>query len=125
MKRNKWVALTCVLMATVTASSAALAYRGGHHHHHRHGGARIGLSIGVPLLGAPLGGYGYGYYAPSTTIVRVPAEPTVYVERGDGEVSGPASDGYWYYCRNPDGYYPSVRQCSGDWQRIPAQPSGR
>lgn len=30
----------------------------------------------------------------------------------------PASDGYWYYCRDPRGYYPDVRTCRSDWQRV-------
>lgn len=31
---------------------------------------------------------------------------------------------YWYYCANPEGYYPYVKQCPGGWQRvIPTPPS--
>jgi hypothetical protein len=26
--------------------------------------------------------------------------------------------GYWYYCSNPAGYYPYVRQCSTLWQKV-------
>jgi hypothetical protein len=25
---------------------------------------------------------------------------------------------YWYYCDNPKGYYPYVRECSSAWQPI-------
>ncbi|MBV8801115.1 MAG: hypothetical protein JO208_15080 [Alphaproteobacteria bacterium] len=37
----------------------------------------------------------------------------------------PAQDSgdYWYYCRDPEGYYPYVRQCDGSWEPVPAQPS--
>lgn len=31
-------------------------------------------------------------------------------------------DDYWYYCRNPRGYYPYVQTCRGAWQPVPAQP---
>jgi len=45
-----------------------------------------------------------------------------YGDRRDGDYddySGqPASDGYWYYCRDPQGYYPDVRTCRTDWQRV-------
>lgn len=30
---------------------------------------------------------------------------------------------YWYYCRDPQGYYPYVRDCRGSWEPVPAQPS--
>lgn len=28
----------------------------------------------------------------------------------------------WYYCRNPEGYYPYVKHCNGEWQQVPATP---
>lgn len=31
---------------------------------------------------------------------------------------------YWYYCRDPEGYYPYVRSCHGAWEPVPAQPAG-
>jgi hypothetical protein len=27
---------------------------------------------------------------------------------------------YWYYCANPAGYYPTVQECRGGWQQVPA-----
>jgi hypothetical protein len=27
---------------------------------------------------------------------------------------------YWYYCHNPQGYYPYIQQCSVNWQPVPA-----
>lgn len=53
-----------------------------------------------------------------------PARAPTYVQRN--EVSGPAQaqqKSYWYYCRNPEGYYPYVKQCSGQWIKVPPQPS--
>jgi len=35
------------------------------------------------------------------------------------EVSINGSD--WYYCHNPDGFYPSIKACPSGWQRVPAQ----
>jgi len=31
---------------------------------------------------------------------------------------------YWYYCRDPQGYYPYVQRCNGPWEPVPAQPQG-
>ena len=31
---------------------------------------------------------------------------------------------YWYYCQNPAGYYPYVRQCAVPWQPVPIIPPG-
>jgi hypothetical protein len=28
---------------------------------------------------------------------------------------------YWFYCGNPQGYYPYVPQCSVPWQQVPPQ----
>lgn len=25
----------------------------------------------------------------------------------------------WYYCHNPDGFYPSIKICPSGWQRVP------
>lgn len=133
-------------LATILASGSALAY-GGHGYHGHHGGTRVGVFIGAPAVGFGFGspyygypgyaygyrGYGYGYpgyaygdgpyayYAPTTTIVQV--APPVYVEQGSASGAASVSDGNWYYCHNPDGYYPYVKQCNEGWQRVPAQPS--
>ena len=29
---------------------------------------------------------------------------------------------YWYYCQNPQGYYPYVQQCPGGWQTVVPSP---
>lgn len=26
---------------------------------------------------------------------------------------------YWYYCEDPQGYYPYVQQCNGPWEPVP------
>lgn len=33
----------------------------------------------------------------------------------------PAPGATWYYCANPQGYYPYVAQCAVPWQPVPAQ----
>jgi hypothetical protein len=31
-------------------------------------------------------------------------------------------DYYWYYCTNPQGYYPYVQECLGTWHALPPAP---
>lgn len=134
MKALKSTIAGILLLGAACASGSALAYYGGHHggYYGGHSGARVGVYIGAPALGFgyPYYGYpgyaygGYGFYGPSTTIVTTPAAPPVYVEQSSAAFSGgPANDGNWYYCHNPDGYYPYVKECAGGWQRVPAQPA--
>jgi hypothetical protein len=34
----------------------------------------------------------------------------------------PSQTPSWYYCDNPQGYYPYVQQCPGGWNQVPARP---
>lgn len=68
--------------------------------------------------------FGPPYYGP--TYVPVPTEPPVYIERapGEGAEGGAApAQGWWYWCADPQGYYPSVRECPGGWQPVAPQPA--
>lgn len=134
MKSFKFSVVAGVLLAAAAMTSgSALADHGTHGHHGGHYGSRVGVYIGAPVFGfgTPYYGYpGYAYgpygaFGPSTTIVTMPAAPPVYVEQSTAALNGPASDGNWYYCHNPDGYYPYVKQCAENWQRVPAQPAAR
>jgi hypothetical protein len=64
-------------------------------------------------------GYGYGYYAPPPVIVREspPVEELIPPD-------APPPPQNWYYCRDPEGYYPYVRSCNGPWEEVPANPPG-
>jgi hypothetical protein len=61
------------------------------------------------------GGYGYGGYGYDDS------PPVVYIQRED-ETQGTAGEqaNYWYYCRNPEGYYPYVKKCPDGW--LPVAP---
>jgi len=61
----------------------------------------------------------YPYYPPSSVIIQQP--PEIYVQPAPSE--GPA---YWYYCKDPQGYYPTVKRCPKGWMRVvpPENPSG-
>ena len=54
----------------------------------------------------------YRYYAPPTVVV--PQEPQEYIL----PESQQEETGYWYYCKNPQGYYPYVERCPSGWMRV-------
>lgn len=116
MKARRWIISVAVLLAAAAGGSA---WAGGHHHHHhhRHHGAHWGLYVGVPL-GLALYGASSLYQAPPPVVVR-PA-PQVYIEQPTFRAPPQT---YWYFCSNPQGYYPYVAQCPGGWQRVLPSPS--
>lgn len=74
-------------------------------------------------------GYGYPYFYPPLypypsyypPVVVVPSEPPVYIQKETIRPAQP-SNYYWYYCRNPEGYYPYVKQCPTGWLKVAPQP---
>ncbi len=126
-----------LVLAAVTASSAAFAGRGYYHGGGHHGGyyhARVGVGVyfgpGFVYGGYPYGYYPYPYYYPPA-VVSAPASPPQYIEQGpDGPVPAPGPEdaapppaqAWWYYCNQPEGYYPYIQACPGGWQKVPAQP---
>lgn len=96
--------------------------RGGHSHSEFvfRGGVWIGPGWG-PWWGPPYYPYYHPYpyypYYPAPPVVQ--EEPRVYVAPEDDE------EDYWYFCTNPQGYYPYVKECPGGWMKvIPSTPSG-
>ena len=83
-----------------------------HSHGHFSGSIWIGPSWGVwdpfwyPYYPS------YRYYAPPTVVV--PQEPQEYIL----PESQQEETGYWYFCRNPEGYYPYVERCPSGWMRV-------
>ncbi|MDO8701507.1 MAG: hypothetical protein Q7J77_03690 [Undibacterium sp.] len=137
----KQLLITMLMLASVSTSSA---WANGRHHGPRIGfgfGTGIGLGIGLGLgtLTYPsrinysrnyYPGYYYPYqttYYPEVLVETAvsPAPATVYVRQAETmtsvqpAVSANGSD--WYYCHNPDGFYPSIKTCPSGWQRVPAQ----
>jgi hypothetical protein len=91
----------------------------GHHRGHHHSRGHVGVVIGAPLYwgsgwhGDPYYGYPYSYrYRPPVVV----PEPPVYIERGVTPASA-----LWYFCGNPEGYYPYVKQCSMPWRTVTPQ----
>jgi len=72
-----------------------------------------GYPYGYPYYAYPYANpYAYPYSAYPSAQLPTPSEP---------------QQSYWYYCQNPQGYYPYVRDCPGGWtQVVPTPPqSGR
>jgi hypothetical protein len=73
----------------------------------------FGVGIGVPY---------YPYYAPPPAYYAPPvyyAPPPVYYPPPAPAYVQPAPQS-WYYCDNPQGYYPSVPNCASGWRQVPA-----
>jgi len=67
--------------------------------------------IGGPYgWGNPYPYYPQPYYPQPIVIER--SQPQVYVQQPEPEPQ------YWYYCENPKGYYPSVKQCRREWLQV-------
>jgi hypothetical protein len=66
----------------------------------------------------------YAYPAPAVTVVQPVATPApVAAAPAATPAAEPAGQSY-YYCGNPKGYYPYVRDCKTAWQAVPATPPG-
>lgn len=73
----------------------------------------VGIGVGVPFYYPPP-----YYYYPPPPVVYTP--PPVYTAPAPTYVQPPPQS--WYYCDNPQGYYPSVQACSTGWRQVPATP---
>ncbi len=110
-----------VLLGTMLLLGSALPGfawgRGGGFHHDGHVFVHSHAFISAPFfVGDPFWWGPWPYYSPSPVVVQ--SSPSTYIQQE------PAAPAYWYYCQNPQGYYPYVTQCPGGWLTVvpPAQP---
>jgi hypothetical protein len=129
MNTLRKLALLAVALLAMAASVPALAH-GGYYGRPR---VSIGFAFGgpgywgYPGWGYPGWGYSGYYYAPPYYYPQagaMPAESTVYIERGDGYSTPEQTQGYWYYCPGAKAYYPYVKHCAEGWQRVSPTPPG-
>jgi hypothetical protein len=68
--------------------------------------------------------YPDAYSAPYPDAYPDAYPPTAYPNESppDRGASSAAPAATWYYCDNPQGYYPYVRSCNQPWQSVPASP---
>lgn len=128
--------LTGLLLAAVAGLCASPVWArdhggyGGHHHGGGHDHFRFGLYMGDPFYSVPYRyAYPYPYYGPyysPPTVITVPqpAPPPVYIQQSPPPASQQAlPSGYWYYCRDPEGYYPYIKACESGWEQVPPTPA--
>jgi len=61
---------------------------------------------------APIYPYPNPYLPPTVVVQQVAPQPQPLQPQSQS----------WYYCPNPQGYYPYVPQCNVPWQSVPAAP---
>jgi hypothetical protein len=102
------LALSSLVALGAVSSAAAGYYRVDYWY-----GPGYAFPYGPPVYGPPV--YAPPVYAAAPVYV---APPPVYVAP-----RGPAPAQSWYYCDDPQGYYPNVPSCNGPWRQVPATPS--
>jgi hypothetical protein len=132
--------ILATLLAGLAVGNTASADGFRYHRHYGYSGVGVGLVIGAGLATAAYSSYPpyyyYGpryypapvYYYPYPPVVVAPPAPPVYIEQQQQAPLAYAPQqqqqpGYWYYCSNPQGYYPAVQSCAQSWQKVLPQPS--
>lgn len=104
----------------------------GHHHYYRPAPVYFGPTVtyysSPTVYVAPAPGYTV-YSAPVVSSVPVTVyndipvtRETVTVYDSPRPAGAPPVDGSgdWWYCHQPDGFYPAIKNCPSGWQRVPA-----
>ena len=122
-KWSKWVGIIGLLAVFLLASAVpGYTWRGGHGWGggHRwggwHGWGRTRVSVGIGV--GPFWGPGWGWgpaWGGGTVVVTQPSQ-----QLSIQSPSPPTAS--WYYCDNPQGYYPYVQQCPGGWRAVAPTP---
>ena len=58
----------------------------------------------------------YPYYVAPPVVIE--KQPQTYIQ----STPAPEEQAYWYYCQNPQGYYPYVKKCSTKWMKVVPSP---
>lgn len=127
-KRCFFLVLTALVLLSSTNVYADRYHRGGGGRGGYYGrgyygynrGPSFGLYFGSPFYSRPYYAYPYQPYYPyyPPAIVTVPVNPPVYIERSQPQPAQPLSSGFWYYCNDPEGYYPYVQECPNGWRQV-------
>ncbi len=89
------------------------AGQGGYGHRNHYG--NLGFYFNAPIYSYPRQS---PYYPP--TVITVPATPLVYIRQP--LVAQRYPENYWYYCNNPEGYYPHIKDCRSNWKQVKSTP---
>lgn len=137
--KTKARTLKILILCGTLAHGSTMAGQRTHKHGHGHDHGPIvhlGFSYGFPVYAPryfPAPVYTFPRYLfpapvhvyPSAVIMHYPSP--VYIEQSVApfETTPPQAQSDWYYCADSRMYYPSVRECRGGWQLVPAQPTAR
>ena len=121
------VLITVLAVGFLPAYAVSHGHGGFHGHGHGHGhfffsgNVLIGPGWGPWWWGAPY--YSYypynSYYPYSSASVGLQQESQEYMQRAPQQ----EQLSYWYYCPNPQGYYPYVKECSKGWMKVVPAPA--
>ncbi len=99
-------------------------WHGGHRGGGRGQGGEGGNGDGSVVIGLPYpsGSDGPYPYPPGPYPRSNPGQPSGAHSLGAENATQPPPWPVWYYCDQPGGYYPYVKVCGHDWQRLPIMP---
>jgi len=128
MKKTLCILIAATALIFISAFDEYAYGDGGHHHGGGHYyGTRIWIGPGWgpwwgpgwgPGWGAPYYPYSpyyYPYYTPSPGFQQ---EPSTYIQ----QAPAPEQQLYWYFCADPQGYYPYVQKCPKGWMKVVPSP---
>jgi hypothetical protein len=131
MKKMMMTIAVAALMTTGFVGTAEAQRHGGGFHGGGfngggfHGGFRGRVFFGSPFFYDPFWYDPYwDFYYPYYDSAYYSPYPYYYPPYTDYSPNGPDASPTqgWYYCRNPEGYYPSVPYCNSQWQHVPLAP---
>ncbi len=117
MNWKKMTMTVVVFLLGLSMTQAALAHRRSHGWH-----GNVGIYIAPPLLGwryyPPPYYYPPTYYYPPPTYLRIRLPSPRSILNGPRLNRSHHRKQYWYYCTDPEGYYPTVQECPGGWLKV-------
>jgi hypothetical protein len=135
MKRTVCIALATIaliLANSLSGNGSGGWHGGGGHGGGWHGGGGHGGHGGVSVWVGPgwWGGYPYyPYYYPYYNQYYYPYYNPYYGAPPAGDSQQPSGyvqqeePSYWYFCQDPKGYYPYVKQCPKGWLKVVPSPT--
>jgi hypothetical protein len=120
MKKIICLGVLIVILLLVVSPQPSYA-RGGH------GRVFVGTHVFIgPGFWGPSPWWGPGWWGPPYYYAAPPVvvePPPTYVQ----PTPVPEEPQYWYYCQDPQGYYPYIQQCPKGWMKVvpPVTPPGQ
>jgi hypothetical protein len=86
--------------------------------------SRVGFYIGAPFpyyygYGYP---YPYPYYYPPAVVTAPAPQQNYIIQQPMAPAQQNPSASYWHYCKDPEGYYPYIKECPSGWQLVEPTP---